>query len=136
MTSLSYCVENIIFEKLKRAYDWKYSKNVSKKAFLKGNKLYFKWLCLRNYLILSWQRRLSYRSQSIDLQSKSVDWFLYDNGLRHERVKVIMLNLMMSDTVSLYLIFICLPYALFPIHPEYFEIFACVCKTKLNHGWT
>ena len=29
---------------------------------------------------------LSYRSQSIDLQSKSVDWFLYDRELRHERV--------------------------------------------------
>ena len=27
------------------------------------------------------------RNQSIDLQSKSVDWFLYYNGLRHERVK-------------------------------------------------
>ena len=23
---------------------------------------------------------------------KSVDWFLYDNGLRHERVKVFILN--------------------------------------------
>ena len=23
----------------------------------------------------------------VDLQSKSMDWFLYDNGLRHERVK-------------------------------------------------
>ena len=30
---------------------------------------------------------LSYRNQSIDLQSKSVDWFLYENGFRHERVK-------------------------------------------------
>ena len=30
---------------------------------------------------------LSYRNQSIDLQSKSVDWFLYDRDLRHERVK-------------------------------------------------
>ena len=30
---------------------------------------------------------LSYRNQSIDLQSKSMDWFLCDNGLRHERVK-------------------------------------------------
>ena len=29
----------------------------------------------------------SYRNQSIDLQSKSMDRFLYDNGLRHERVK-------------------------------------------------
>ena len=39
------------------------------------------------FLTLSWRRPLSYRNQSIDLQSKSVDWFLYDNGLRHERVK-------------------------------------------------
>ena len=38
-------------------------------------------------LTLSWRRPLSYRNQSIDLQSKSMDWFLYDNGLRHERVK-------------------------------------------------
>ena len=30
---------------------------------------------------------LSYRNQSTDLLSKSMDWFLYDNGLRHERVK-------------------------------------------------
>ena len=30
---------------------------------------------------------LSYRNQSIDLLSKSMDRFLYDRGLRHERVK-------------------------------------------------
>ena len=30
---------------------------------------------------------LSYRNQSIDLPSKSMNWFLYDNGVRHERVK-------------------------------------------------
>ena len=40
-------------------------------------------------LTLSWQRPLSYRNQSIDLWSKSMDWVLYDNGLRHERVKVL-----------------------------------------------
>ena len=40
-----------------------------------------------NALTLSWWRLFSYRNQSIDLQSKSMDWFLYDNGLRHERVK-------------------------------------------------
>ena len=34
----------------------------------------------------SWRRLLSYRNQSIDLPSKSMDWFLYDNDLRHERV--------------------------------------------------
>ena len=41
------------------------------------------------YLTLSWRRPLSYRNQSIDLKSKSgksMDWFLYDNGLRHKRV--------------------------------------------------
>ena len=31
---------------------------------------------------------LSYRNQPIDLQSKSMDWFLYDRDLRHERVKI------------------------------------------------
>ena len=38
--------------------------------------------------INSFRRRpLSYRNQSIDLHRKSTDWFLYDNGFRHERVK-------------------------------------------------
>ena len=37
-------------------------------------------------LTLSRKRPLSYRNQSIDLQSKSMDWFLYDNGLFLERV--------------------------------------------------
>ena len=32
------------------------------------------------FLTLSWRRPISYRNQSIDL-------FLYDNDLRHERVK-------------------------------------------------
>ena len=35
----------------------------------------------------SWRRSLSYTNQSIDLRCKSVDWFLYDSDLRHERVK-------------------------------------------------
>ena len=38
-------------------------------------------------LILSWWRPLSYRNQPIDLFCKSMDWFLYDNSLCHERVK-------------------------------------------------
>ena len=36
---------------------------------------------------LSWRRSLSYRTQSIDLQNKSMDWFLYDRDLRHEKIK-------------------------------------------------
>ena len=38
-------------------------------------------------LILSWRIPLYYRNQYIDLQSKSMEWFLYDNDLRQERVK-------------------------------------------------
>ena len=30
---------------------------------------------------------LSYKNQFFDLGSKSMDWFLYDNGLRPETVK-------------------------------------------------
>ena len=40
-------------------------------------------------LTLSRRRLLSYRNQSTDLLCKSMDWFLHDNGLRHERVKII-----------------------------------------------
>ena len=49
------------------------------------NCLVFRW----NRLTLSWRRSLSYRNQSIDLQSKSMDRFLYDRDLRHERVNVL-----------------------------------------------
>ena len=38
-------------------------------------------------LTLSWRRPLSYRNQSVDLLWKSTDLFLYENGLRYERVK-------------------------------------------------
>ena len=39
-------------------------------------------------LTLSWRGSLSYRNQFIDLLRKSMDWLLYDNDLRHERVKM------------------------------------------------
>ena len=38
-------------------------------------------------LTLLWWWYLSYRNKSIDLQGKSMEWFLYDKDLRHERVK-------------------------------------------------
>ena len=41
---------------------------------------------LYTHLTLSWRRPLSYRNQYIDLLCKSMDWFLYDRDLRHERV--------------------------------------------------
>ena len=43
-------------------------------------------------LTLSRRRSLSYRNKAIDLQSKSMDWFLYDRNLRHERVKPFQAN--------------------------------------------
>ena len=45
-------------------------------------------------LTLSWRRPLSYGNQSINLRSKSMNWFLYDNGLRHERVNRFWLKLL------------------------------------------
>ena len=42
---------------------------------------------LKTTLTLSKRTQLSCRNQSNDLQSESMDWFLYDNGHRHERVK-------------------------------------------------
>ena len=48
---------------------------------------YIKRLVAWNELTLSWRRSLLYRNQFIDLLLKSMDWFLYDSGLRHERVK-------------------------------------------------
>ena len=41
--------------------------------------------CKKKLTLLQW-RFLSYRNQSIDSQSKSMHWFLYDRDLLHERV--------------------------------------------------
>ena len=56
-------------------------------------------------LTISWRRPLSYRNQSFDLQRKSMDWFLYDNSLRHERVKFDkVLNMSLLSINKLFLI--------------------------------
>ena len=62
-------------------------------------KIYFK----RGYITLTLSRRrpLSYRNQSIDLRSKSMDWFLYDNGLRLEKVNVIFFSVAEFETLRL-----------------------------------
>ena len=53
-----------------------------------GYELRLTWVLAAGYdLTLSWRRLLPYRNQSTDVQSKLMDLFLYDNGLRHERVK-------------------------------------------------
>ena len=43
-------------------------------------------------LTLSQRRPISYRNQIIDLQSKSMDWFLYDIGLRYERFNYVFVS--------------------------------------------
>ena len=43
------------------------------------------------FLTLSWRRFLSYRNQFSELLCKSMDWFLYDGDLCHEKVKIITL---------------------------------------------
>ena len=55
-----------------------------------------------NHLILSWRRPISYRNQSIDLLCKSMDWFLYDIGLRYERVKKVLRIIFRSNCSELF----------------------------------
>ena len=48
--------------------------------------LLWQWLRILISLILSWRSPSSYRNQSTDLLCKSMNWFLYDSGLRDEKV--------------------------------------------------
>ena len=47
---------------------------------------------MNSVLNLSWRRSLLYRNQSIELQNKSMDWFLYDRNFRLERVNALLLE--------------------------------------------
>ena len=47
------------------------------------------------------------RNQSIDLESKSMDWFLYDNGIHHERVKVFITHRFLNVRSKEMLLFSC-----------------------------
>ena len=51
-------------------------------------------------LTLSWRRALSYKNQSIDFVCKSVDCFLYERDLRHERNSIITVRLGISEYFS------------------------------------
>ena len=53
-------------------------------------------------LTLSWRRSLSYRTQSIDLFWKSMDWLLYDRDLRHERVKTLLRTVFRVEQINLF----------------------------------
>ena len=68
------------------------------------------FITLISHLTLSWRTPLSYRNQSIHLPTKSMDWFLYDNGLRHERVKSTIISFrqvfLYADILDIFEIFI------------------------------
>ena len=78
-----------------REYSWKKSQieKKTKKAnyALQHVRTDSRCMWMKSVLNLSWQRSLLYRNPSIDLQNKSMDWFLYDENLRHERVNALLL---------------------------------------------
>ena len=51
-------------------------------------------------LTLSWRRQISYRKQSIDFLCKSMDWFLYEDGLRHKRVKLNLVVCLKQENIT------------------------------------
>ena len=53
-----------------------------------------------NLINLSWRSVLLYRSQFINLGSRSMDWFLYDRALRHETVEAHLLICTLEYTLS------------------------------------
>ena len=86
----------ISFDSVKRLYQ-SFSKRL--KIFSQNNNnhsinfsqspKYASWLRKVKFsLTHSWRRSLLFRNQSVDLLSKSMDWFLYDRDLHRERVKI------------------------------------------------
>ena len=62
--------------------------NVFSKAWrVKSMDFWYPGILAEAYLTLSWRRFLSHRKQSIDLQSKLIDWFLYDRNIRYKIVR-------------------------------------------------
>ena len=75
-------------------YSWKKSQVEKKKQIMLYNmqeQILSVWW-MNSVLNLSWRRSLLYRNQSIDLQNKSMDWFLYDRNFRLERVNALLLE--------------------------------------------
>ena len=89
-----------IFEHVIHTCAWNYRHifiSNKKCLYLQKKSLRLLWCYFRCWwsLTLSWRRPLSYISNII--WSKSMDWFLYDIGLRHERVKYLGLMLAMTS---------------------------------------
>ena len=81
-----HCMKSVQIQKRKNSLFGHFSGTVNK-IFVKLTGTRSRSSFLNFIFNLFWRRPLSYRNQSIDLLGKPVDWFLYDNDLRHERVK-------------------------------------------------
>ena len=56
------------------------------------------WVLMRLCDLYSSSRSLSHRNQTIDLLCKSMDWFLYDSNLGHEKVNRSMMLYFLQST--------------------------------------
>ena len=72
-------------QKAFRAISTNYDRNGTKFISTFEGKYSFEFILANFYLTLSWRRSPSYRNQSIGLHSTSVDWFLYNRDVLHER---------------------------------------------------
>ena len=82
-----HCVKSVQIQKRKKFPIRTLFRHCVNKIFVKLTGTRSRSSFLNFIFNLSWRRPLSYRNQSIDLPHKSMDWFLCDNALRHERVK-------------------------------------------------
>ena len=90
---------------------------------------------LFSVLTLSRRKSLSYRNESIDLLRKSMDWFLYDNGLRLERVKWLLSNEICTNKNLSKLCFIILYGVLVKVvDVQFIESIMVNCSTMNNNS--
>ena len=83
-------------------------------------------LFLRTNLVTQKDLQLEVFKKCFKIGLSKRKWILFQMIFFEEFCKVIMLNFRMSDAISLHLIFICLPYALFPVQSNsiYLLVFA------------
>ena len=75
---------------VKRKPDWKKTKIKKENYVLQHVRTDSRCMWMKSVLNLLWWRFILYRNYSIDLQNKSMNWFLYDKNPRHERVNALL----------------------------------------------
>ena len=72
---------------------------------------------MKSVLNLLWRRYLLYRNQSIDLQNKLMDRFLYDKNLHHKSVNALLLA--------------CIHWDIFFDYEKIIDIYAFKCQRRM-----